>query len=204
MTAAVVAAVICLVLLLPVGVRIRYDGALAVQVAAGPVRLDVYPPRPPNYRKLARKQARARKKQAAQRPKRPKPPDKPRQKLSFGQLRALAGVGLRAAASLPRKLRVRTLQLRVVCGGADAAAAAVTYGRAWAAIGAALPVLENSFRLESHDLAAELDYGQPGTTWRGEADVRMRIGAGLLLALRTLAGALPILMQNKKKAVQEK
>lgn len=199
---AAAAVLLCLVLLLPVGVRLRYDGALAVRAALGPAALRVYPPKPPNYKKLARKQARARKRRAAAPP--AKPPAKAKAKLSPGQWKALASLGLEAAGSLPRRLLVRQLTVHVACGGSDAAAAALAYGRAWAAIGALTPVLENTFRIGRRDLAARLDYQLEGFSWLVELDVRIRVGTALLLGLKLLIRLIPILLQTKKKAVQAK
>ena len=127
----------------------------------------------------------------------------PKRKLSAGQLRQLAAAGLRLAGRLPRKLLIRQLTVRVACGGQDAAAAATVYGRAWAAIGALSPVLEQTFRIRERAFSAELDYEREGLQWFAAADVQMRVGTALLLGVGAVAELLPILMNNKKKAVQQ-
>lgn len=62
----IVLAVLLLAGLLPVGARVRYDdGELSIQLAAGPVRIALYPAKPLHGRKLAKQFARQREKELA-------------------------------------------------------------------------------------------------------------------------------------------
>ena len=97
------------------------------------------------------------------------------------------------------------LTLHVFFGGRDAAKAAIGYGRAWAMIGAMMPVLENTFRIDERDVGAYLDYELEEPRLLLDLDVRMHIGTALVLALGAgvrLLGIFTKTKEIKKKAVQ--
>lgn len=205
---AVVLLLLVLIALIPVGVRAAYDdGAVQLQIAAGPVRLTLYPPKAKNERREAKKQKRLWKQRRKLEKKREKAAQKPRKtaedkKLSPDEWKAYLALVLDFIKGLPRKLLVRQLVFHVTFGGSDAASTAIHYGRAWAVIGAAVPILENNFRIQARDIDARLDYTKETIQIYACLDLRMRIGTGLLLAGKAGVRFLKILMQKKKKAVQ--
>ncbi len=207
---------------LPVGSKIRYeDGELAVKLAFGPLSLQILPSKPLHGKKLARQFRKKLEREWAARQKKvlkklkkrrnkedrkglPRAQRAPKQRLSLEELLPLAKLGLQIVGSLPRKLLVRELYLHLVCGGKDAAKAAISYGRAWAMLGTVLPVLERVFRVRKRDLGVELDYDRASLEISARLDIRMRVGTAFLLALTAGARFLLLLSQNKNKTKQEK
>lgn len=200
---AVIAAVLALLLSLPVAALVRYeDGALRVRLQVGPVTATVYPRRPAKPKKVSRKRpAKAKNSDAA-----PKAAaGSGGKKLSWQQIRALIDLALDLLGRIRRKLLVKHLTLHVFFGGRDAAKAAIGYGRAWAMIGAMMPVLENTFRIDERDVGAYLDYELEEPRLLLDLDVRMHVGTALALALGAgvrLLGIFTKTKEIKKKAVQ--
>lgn len=144
-------------------------------------------------------QAKAKKKGAKAKKKKPEKKRKPKKKLSLEELLPIVKLALKVVGDLPRRLILRELRLHVVCGGADAARAAAGYGRAWAAVGAAVPALERCFRIQKRDVGVALDYGRESVGIDALLDIRMRIGTAVLLALDAGVRFAAILVKNKFK-----
>jgi len=139
---------------------------------------------------------------AASQPAPAKPAPK-KKKLTLGELLPWARFALRVAGSLPRKLLVRELYLHAVFGGKDAAGAAIGYGRAWALVGTALPVLERCFRIQKRDVGVELDYDRTALGLYARLDIRMRVGTAVFFAVSAAARAVVMLLQNKRKSKEK-
>ena len=189
----VILALVILVLALPAAVLLRYEaGVLQVRLRVGPVNVTVYPPRPAKPAKKPAKGAKAPKSPKAAAPK----AKSGGKKLTRGQIQDLIKLALDLLGKLSRKLLVKHLTLHVFFGGRDAAQTAIGYGRAWAVIGAMMPVLENTFRIDERDVGAYLDY---------ELEVQMRVGTAIRLALGAGLRLMKVFSQSKqtkKKAVQ--
>ena len=202
MVLGVIAALLAVLLSLPAAALVRYeDGALLVRLRVGPVTVTVYPRRAAAAKKTPRKRPAKVKKSAA-----PKTAaDSGGKKLTPQQIRALISLALDLLGRLRRKLLVKHLTFHVFYGGRDAARAAIGYGRAWAVIGAAMPVLENTFRIGERDVGAYLDYELEEPRLLADLDVQMRVGTAIGLALGAglrLLGIFTKTKENKKKAVQ--
>lgn len=134
---------------LRIGAQVWYDReGVRVTVIAGPARIRVYPPR---RRKASRRRAEKREKQA---------PDgwTARQGGTTARLLKLLPVACEAAGALRRKILVHHLDLKVVWGAPDAAAAAIGYGRAHALIGMLWPIFDHNFRVRAHKFQVDVDY----------------------------------------------
>lgn len=204
--------------MLPVGVWVQFDrGELALKVKAGAVAVPILPKKPPGPKKqaklaekkkrqAARKAAKKAEKEAKKAAEKENPQKKPKKKLDIHFILSLVPIGLQFLGGLRRKLYLPELTVYLCMGGGDAAAQAEGYGKAWAILGAATPVLENTFRIGKRDLQAMLDWSETGTQCFARAEVRIRIGGVIYLALRAGVQFLKALiqnkMQNKKKAVQ--
>ena len=207
---------LALIGLCPVGIWVQFDrGALALRVKVGPLGIRILPKKPSRAGKppsagkrmrLAKAQARQKekweKKWAKTQARLEKKAQKPGKKLDISFIRSLIPVGLRFLGGLRRKLYLPELTVYLCMGGADAAAQAVGYGRAWAILGAAAPVLENTFRIGKRDLQAVLDWSVTSTECFVRAEVRIRVGGVVYLALRAGVEFLKAMAKNKKKAVQ--
>ena len=59
---------------------------------------------------------------------------------------------------LRKKLRVKKLELHLVMGGDDPCNLALSYGKAWAAVGNIMPVLEKVFVIKKRDVQVHCDF----------------------------------------------
>ena len=64
---------------------------------------------------------------------------------------------------LRRKLRVKKMELYWILGGEDPCDLAISYGKAWAAVGNALPMLERIFVIKKRDVQVLCDFTAPKT-----------------------------------------
>ena len=183
MTLAVILAVLLLIGCIPVGVDAAYgEGGIRLAVKIWLFRLQLLPQKPKKKKKPAKKAA----------PKQKKPaPEKP-----AGELLDL---GVQTLGDLRRKLRVEELPLHVCIGGSDdPAAAAMRYGRAWAAIGAITPALDRLFVIKKRDIQPALDYNETSMKVDARLITTITIGRSLALALHAGVRFLKILNQRKK------
>ena len=111
-------------------------------------------------------------------------------------LRAHWRQALEALGDLLRRPRLSRLELTVVAGGDDPPACALAYGRCWAAVGSALPLIRSVFQVGS-----ELKK----TAVQGRAVFTLRVYELLqaLLVLAKLVQRLRNSPQTTKKAVQQ-
>lgn len=188
----IVAAVILLLVLiglLPVGVRLTYGqagGQATVQIGPWPIR--IYP-KATGGKSDQSAEAQKEKTATAQH--------------SGGKLslfRELLGILLDILGCLKRKLRIKHLLLHLTVGGrGEEAEAAILYGRAWAAVGALTPVLENLFTVANRDIQVMIDFTAEENIIYGEADVRVRLGDILWIGLYHGLRAIGVVMKQRRK-----
>lgn len=217
MVLGIILAVLILLCLLPVGARVKYsaDGP-EVRVVVGPISIPVYP-RQEKEKTPAQIQAEQKKAQEKaaekQRKKMEKKAQKEQEKASGikkhrepigGKIeffKELLGLGLKALGCIKRKLVLKDLKLYLTVGamGEDAAKGAVTYGRAWAAVGALTPVLENSFRIKKRDIQVGLDYFTDKNVIYAEGCIVFLVGDILYIAVYYGIQALILILKQKRK-----
>lgn len=192
-----------LVLLLPMGLRVRYSAAgLGLALVIGPVRLRLLPRKEGRPKRPKEKQEKKKEPQEA-----PKPAaDQPGQKKKggdVGKLFAYVPVALDLLEAVRRSLVVRNLELLVNLAGDDPCDLAVSYGRAWAAIGNMLPILERSFHIRRRDVQVFCDFTAEKT--EVYADLEIVAAPARLIAVFCRYGFRMLKIywnQNMKKAVQ--
>ena len=145
-----------LISLIRIGGRVSYGQAgLSAAALAGPFQIQLLPAKP--------------KKKKPKKPKKEKPPaaEKQEKKPKEGQpgtlsrlMKLLPVVG-QACGALKRKIRIDDLELELIWGGTDAAAIALGYGQANAALGMLWPILDNNFKVKRHSFQVDLDYNRP-------------------------------------------
>lgn len=216
----IILALLVLICLLPVGGHAVYsaDGA-EVKVVVGRISIPVYPrpekektpkqlekeaekARQKAKKKAQKKAEKARKKEElkAQKAAGVKPEKAPLGgKLEF--FKELLGLGLGVLSCLRRKLILKELKLCLTVGamGEDAAKGAITYGRAWAAVGALIPVLENTFHIKKRDVQVELDYFSDKNKIYAEGCIVFLIGDFLWIAANYGFRALKLILIQKWK-----
>ncbi len=178
-----VLAVLWLISLIRVGGRVSYGQAgLFAYLLMGPVKLQLFPTANAlegNWRSKAKK------------PKKEKPPMAERHKKepregqpgTLSRLMKLLPVVGQACGSLKRKIRIDELELEVIWGGPDAAAVALGYGRANAALGMLWPVFDHNFKVKRHSFQISADYGRTEPAAELRAAVTMTVGQMMTLGV---------------------
>lgn len=140
-----VALIILLLLIMPVGIRGRYDSSGGYAwITAGPFRILLYPDRNKNVSTSEIISGFAKKKTAKG------------GKLS--DFLPLLGDVLELLSELRRKLRVKRLNFKVILAGNDPCDLAINYGKAWSALGNLMPRLEQFLTIRKRNLEVECDF----------------------------------------------
>lgn len=91
---------------------------------------------------------------------------------------------------LRRKIRVKRLEMHLVVAGDDPCDVALYYGRAWAALGNVLPLLERCFVIQKKDLSVDCDFLGTQTLVTARLDITLTPARTILLSLRFVCRAL--------------
>ena len=154
------------------------DG-MTVTVIAGPARIQVVPAKEEKKPKEKKKE-KAPKEQLAE----GKTPEEEKPG-TLSRLMKLLPVVAEAAGTLLRKIRIDELYLSVVWGGQnDAAAAAIGYGRAHAAIGMIWPLLDHNFKVKKSSFHVDVDYAAEKPVVVADAALTMTLGQLLSFVIR--------------------
>ena len=190
----IVFAVLIALALLPLGVRVQYDGSFRLWIVISFVKIPMLFGDKP-------KKAEKPKAETEEPPKEKAPAEKKslfRLDLQHHWKDYLALVW-DLLGGLRRKLLLRELTFLACFGGKEPDERALNYGRAWAAIGTTMPMLERSFRIRKRDVRAVYDEAAEQIHLYLSLCVSIRLGQLLHLALRALRRFLVI----QKKAVNE-
>ena len=162
---------------LPLGIKAKYDeGGAVVWLIVGPARTLLYP-----SQKAKKKQ----KKEAPVQSQEKKPPGSDKKGGSFSDFFPLLDAVLDFLGDLLcRKLRVKKLQAKVTMAGDDPCDLAVNYGRAWAALGNLVPLLERFFVIKKRDLQVECDFDAEKTLIDANLEITITFARLLHLGLR--------------------
>ena len=177
----IIALVLLVLLLLPLGVRVRYDeDGLFAALKIGPVLFRLFPPRENKKPKKEKKSKEDKPKQAEEHPKR-----------KGGALALVKGclpLVKPALEGVRKRLTIRHLELHVIWAAADPADAAMGYGYANAALGALWPLFYRNFKIRDYALGVDVDFDAAAPTLYAKADLTMTV-------FRLLTLALPLLFQ---------
>ena len=177
--------------LLPLGASIKYDsqGPL-VRVIAGPIRFKVYPakkkkekPKKDKEPKSDDKSEKSEEKPAKSQPSEKKPEEE-KKGGSITDFLPLVQVALELLGDFGRKLRVNRLELKLIMAADDPCDLAVNYGRAWAAVGNLLPLLERIFVIKKRNVEVECDFTASETLIFAQLDLTITLGRILSLGVR--------------------
>lgn len=154
---------------MPVGVLIRYDEqGLAIHARVSFLRLRLVPKQEKAPKKIRRKKSKKVSGKSKDR-------EKPKKGGTLERFKPLIPVALELANDFRKKLVVDKLELCAWVGGTDPCTIGINYGRAWAAIGCLVPVLENVVTIRSRDLRAELSQGQEAFTISAYLSLHLRL-----------------------------
>lgn len=167
-----VLALLALLLALPAGVRVRWDGQPLVLLRLGPLRFQLLPPK---KEKKPEKPA----KDTASPEKKAKKEKKPRPRFNREQLLYSIDRGLHLIGKLlvrfRRGLRLDPVVLRLTVAGPDPADAAALYGRLCAALSALLPGLRQLVSIRNEDIRLSLDFDRTELELFADIGVSMRV-----------------------------
>lgn len=169
--------VLILLAILPLGVAARYDsnGPL-VKLIAGPVRLTLYPGK---KKEKSSKPAKKEKKTTAK----PGSAGKKKKGGNYSDFLPLLHLMLDFLDALRWKLRVNRLELKLIMAADDPCDLAVNYGKAWAALGNLMPLLESHLVIKKRDLEVECDFTSDTTVIFARVDLSITLGRILSLGV---------------------
>lgn len=204
--------------IIPLGAEVQYDSdGLLLRVIAGFIRIQILPkkaakPKKPKQKKEKKTEEPKEKEQKkatepAVKEEGKKPAPKAKSGGSLLDFLPLVKTGLKLLGSFRRKLRLNRLQLKVIMAGGDPCDLAVNYGRAWAAMGALLPKLEQYFVIKKRDLEVACDFASEETRIYAHLDITITFGRliSILVIYGTQAAVqfLKIMKKRKGGAVNE-
>ncbi|MBD5118293.1 MAG: DUF2953 domain-containing protein [Clostridiales bacterium] len=201
----VILAVLWLISLIRIGGRVRYGQAgLFVTALAGPFKIQLLPAKErPKKEKKPKKETKPKKEKKPEEEK-PKPEGQPG---TLSRLMKLLPVVGQACGALKRKIRIDDLELELVWGGSDAAAIALGYGQANAALGMIWPLFANNFKIKRHSFQIGMDYGAAQPMVEIQAAVTMTVGQIVTLGVHYGVKALAVWTKSgkstRKKAVEK-
>lgn len=204
--------IIFLLAILPLGASVKYnaDGPL-VRIIAGPVRFTVFPMK--KKEKKEKKPKEKKKKEKKQKPpkeaKKGKAKPKEEKKEKGGSILdflPLVQVGLDLLNDFRWKLRLNRLELKLIMAADDPADLGMNYGKAWAAVGNLVPMLERSFVIKKKDIEVECDFTTSETLIIARLDITITLGRIIALVvvngIRGLREFLKIMKKRKGGAVK--
>lgn len=182
--------------LLPVGIRLVYEASgLQLTVLAGPLKFPL---------DLEKKEKKPKKKAETGKKTSPKQPSEKGGSLS--DFLPLLQVVKEFLGDFRRKLRVKMLKMRLTMAGDDPCDLAVNYGKAWAAVGNLMPLLEQLFVIKKRDVQVACDFVGSQTVLYLRVDAVMGLGRllGMLLrhGFRGIREYLKIIEKRKGGAVK--
>ena len=219
----IIAAVLFLIGCIPVSVLFRYHEEIELKLIVLFVKIGILPKKPLPRKKREKAEAKKAKKaakKAEQKEKKKKKkqaqsliakpePEKPKEKKPLkdkvAELIPWAKLGARFVGEFfHRKLTVKRLWIRAALAGGDPARTAETVGRAWEAIGIAMPILEQGFRIKEKKIAVYPDFTAAKTDLEAELQVRLRVGGVVLILLKYAGKALVLFIRRKRASGKRK
>lgn len=192
--------ILILLAVLPVGVCLIYNAeGLILSLLLGAVKIKLFP-KASKEKKEKKEKPVKKQKQAKPAPKQ-KPAEKKRSGGKITDFLPLVDVGLKFLGSFRRKLRVKRLELNYVMAGGDPCDLALNYGKAWAAVGNVMPLLERIFVIKKRNIQVQCDFVGDTATIHARLDITITIGriVGLAVKYGVLALREFLKLKNKNK-----
>lgn len=173
---------------IPLGIRVVYvDTGFLVTALAGPIRLRLFPQKKkpkPSEQPAPSPESEECAPSPASPPASAPEPQKAAAGGSWKDFLPLVKTALDFLGDFRRKLRIRHLECRLTLAGGDPCSLAVNYGRAWAALGNLLTLLEKSFVIGKRDVQVQCDFTSGETRITFQSDITITLGRLLALAVR--------------------
>lgn len=197
--------ILVLLAITPVGVLAAYNSeGVLLRVIAGPVKITILPAKPKEKKpkESAPKTAQKTTKPTKSAAKTEKTQEKGGSVTDFLPLLQIVFDFL---GEFRRKLRVNSLELKLIMAGGDPCNLAVNYGKAWAAVGNLMPQLERFLVIKKRDVQVECDFTGSQTLIIARLAITITIGRIISMAVRYGIRALRAYLKivNKRKGGNE-
>ena len=175
--------ILILLAILPLGVHGLYNAdGFRLSLILGPVKLKLIPAK--------HKKDKKEKKEKEKEPEKEKQEEKKKIAKdetsggSFLDFLPLVKTGIEFLGAFRRKLRIKRLEMKVTMASSDPCDLAVNYGKAWAALGNLMPLLERAFVIKKRDLEVQCDFTASDTVIYARADVTITLGRLLAVVVK--------------------
>lgn len=191
--------------ILPLGAAVRYNAeGISLKVIAGPIRIPILPAKKkdPEEEKKKKEKKQVEKKQKTKAAPAKKQEEKPKEKGGpITDFLPLVKTALDLLNSFRKKLRINHLELKLILAGDDPCDLAINYGKANAAMGNLLPLLEQCFVIKKRDIEVECDFESSQTLIVARADITVTLGwlLGILVFYGVRAVKQFLKINNKRK-----
>lgn len=202
-------AVLFLLASIPLGVLVRYDSqGFLVRIIVGFVRFTLipFPKRKKKTQTKSPEKGKPKQEQAAASQTNVQEASESGKKGgSVQDFIPLIKVMLEFMNQFRKKLRINRLVLKLVLAGDDPCDLALNYGRAWAALGNLMPMLDKAFVIGKRDCEVECDFTATETLITAQAELTVRLGQivwlGTVYGVRLLKELLIFKKKRKGGAV---
>jgi len=186
----VLIALALLISLVRVGATVDYDfTGLKVRARVGQIKITVFP--------MKKKDKPIKQKKQKKKPEHAV--EQPQQKGgNLTLVKKFLPLAVEAAGRFKKKIRIDRIELHLVWGASDPAAAAMGYGWANAALGMLWPLIEHNFNVRDRQLRTSVDYNATNPVITIRAAISLTIGQGLVLGA-VLGWKVLILFRRHKK-----
>lgn len=174
--------ILVLLAIMPVGVSLIYqEDGLVLSLLLGTVKIKLYPK---SKKEKPEKKDKKEKKQTKTASAGEKKPEQKKKGGKLSDFLPLVDVALGFLGSLRRKLRVKRLELDLILAADDPCDLALNYGKAWAAVGNIMPLLEQMFVIKKRNVQVQCDFTADTTRITARLDVTITVGRVIGLAAK--------------------
>lgn len=201
-------AVLILIGFIRIGVLFRYNdqGAL-LRLILGPVKLTLVPAKKKEKKPKKETEKKVPQKEMKEEKLPTEPPPAPKEKKkeesggSLTDFLPLVKVALDFVGEFFTRLQFNHLEIKLIMAGDDPCDLAANYGKAWAALGNLMPLLDNVLVIKKRDIEIECDFTAEETRVIAGGDITISIGRIFALLGRYGYRAVKefITMKNKRK-----
>jgi hypothetical protein len=191
---AIVITLLALLLLMPVGADVGYDGEFCLRLKVGVVSLTLFPGKK-KKEKGGKKKGKSDKAKSGKEKKAKPKPDK-----DF--IIALIKMALRALGKLRRHISVDLLELKLVCGGSDPYSTAMSYGYATAAVGALYPMLERGLNIRDRDIDIDIDFDAGKPSFSARLILTIQVWEIIYIAIAFLSDFIKYKTKKRREALK--
>ena len=174
--------ILILLAILPLGVHVLYNAeGVRIGLIIGPFKLTLIPAKHKKKKKVKEEKPKTEEKPIEENK---KAAEKEKTGGSFLDFLPLVKTGIEFLGAFRRKLRIKRLELKLTMASSDPCDLAVNYGKAWAALGNLMPLLDRAFVIKKRDLEVQCDFTASETVVYARADITITLGRLLAVVVK--------------------